>query len=86
MLYYFFLLFIVCSWVYMNRVASTGKKSGNHGNTWKIHIFPNVQMCTPRCPVKIPGKLDKSPGNTWNIPGKWKSKFAGHPDESFDCY
>ena len=37
-------------------------------------------MCsgTPRCPVKIPGKLEKSPGNTWNIPGKWKSKFAGH--------
>ena len=44
-------------------------------------------MCsgTPRCPVKIPGKLEKSSGNTWNIPGKWKSKFAGHPDNVLMC-
>ena len=47
-----------------------------------FEIFLHEQMFygTPRCPVQIPGKLEHSTGNTWNIPGKWKSKFAGHPD------
>ena len=31
-------------------------------------------------------KLENSPGKTWNISGKWKSKFGGHPVDNNHLY